>query len=460
MEPSHMSATGKTLLLVEDELLVAQAESKQLAKFGYRVITASSGREAIEKVRSGAERVDLILMDIDLGCGMDGTEAAREILGDRDIPVVFLSSHTEPEIVERTEKITSYGYVVKNTGITVLDASIKMAFKLFEAHRHIREKNRELDEAIGKLEQTNRELLAREAMLRESEHKYRLMADNSSDTIWMMRFDGTFTYHSPAVMRLRGYAPEEANAIPLEKTLTPKSMALVRRMIEEEFAKPRGEAWAERYAELEMYRKDGSTIWTEVSVQSVRNGEGDVVGFQGSTRDITGRKRTEAQREAALQALRESEARYRLLAENSEDVIWTVDTDWRFTYISPSVRRLLGMEPEEAMKVAVSETLTPESLNTVMEVYRRHLPDIERGLDPTERMEVEQFRKDGSTVWVELSVRVIRDEAGSLAGLIGVSRDITGRRREEGRLRDELARLCREREAGVAPNPGGKGGGA
>ena len=63
---------------------------------------------------------------------MDGTQAAREILKEKDIPVVFLSSHTEPEIVEKTEKITSYGYVVKNTGIVVLDASIKMALKLFD----------------------------------------------------------------------------------------------------------------------------------------------------------------------------------------------------------------------------------------------------------------------------------------------------------------------------------------
>jgi PAS domain S-box-containing protein len=72
-------------------------------------------------------------MDIDLGSGMDGTEAAQAILSDREIPVVFLSSHTEPEVVDRTEKITSYGYIVKTSGETVLIASIKMAFRLFEA---------------------------------------------------------------------------------------------------------------------------------------------------------------------------------------------------------------------------------------------------------------------------------------------------------------------------------------
>jgi len=77
-------------------------------------------------------------MDIDLGVGMDGTECASRMLAERNVPVVFLSSHAEPEVVEKTEKITSYGYVVKNSGSTILFASIKRAFKLFEADNRYR----------------------------------------------------------------------------------------------------------------------------------------------------------------------------------------------------------------------------------------------------------------------------------------------------------------------------------
>ena len=112
----------KTLLLVEDELLIALATVQDLESCSYTVITAKNGQKALEAVRKGG--IDLILMDIDLGEGMDGTEAASLILMEQDIPIVFLSSHIEPEIVQKTERITSYGYVVKNTGITVLDASI------------------------------------------------------------------------------------------------------------------------------------------------------------------------------------------------------------------------------------------------------------------------------------------------------------------------------------------------
>ena len=136
----------KKILLVEDEALIAMDEAQMLKKYGYEVVTAYNGEKAIKAVDSDPE-ISLILMDIDLGRGMDGTETAERILSKKDIPVVFLSSHTEPEVVEKTEKITSYGYVVKNSGETVLDASIKMAFRLFDARMKEKEKEIKLIES-------------------------------------------------------------------------------------------------------------------------------------------------------------------------------------------------------------------------------------------------------------------------------------------------------------------------
>jgi len=103
-----------------------------LEKNGYNVVIAVSGEEALSLIRAG-EKFDLVLMDIDLGRGMDGTMAAEFILNEIDIPLVFMSSHTEKQIVDKTEGITSYGYIVKNSGETVMLTSIKMAFKLFDA---------------------------------------------------------------------------------------------------------------------------------------------------------------------------------------------------------------------------------------------------------------------------------------------------------------------------------------
>jgi CheY-like chemotaxis protein len=122
----------KIILLVEDEVIIALSEKITLEKYGYEVITANSGERAIEIFKKN-KSIDLILMDIDLGKGLNGQDAALVILNEREVPVVFLSSHTEPEVVKKTENIKFYGYVVKNSGITVLDASIKMAFKLFKS---------------------------------------------------------------------------------------------------------------------------------------------------------------------------------------------------------------------------------------------------------------------------------------------------------------------------------------
>ncbi|MFP4644323.1 MAG: response regulator [Spirochaetales bacterium] len=152
-----MDDTGRTVLLVEDEAVIALAERQTLEQFGYGVVTAKSGEQAVAIAEERSD-IDLVLMDIDLGAGIDGTEAADRILSRRDLPLVFLSAHTEPSYVERTERITSYGYIVKHSGETVLLASIRMAFKLFEAHRRIRQQNMRLAVQNEQLRVTNERL--------------------------------------------------------------------------------------------------------------------------------------------------------------------------------------------------------------------------------------------------------------------------------------------------------------
>lgn len=138
-----MNMNRTTILLVEDEAINAIVGKKTLEKYGYDVIISNSGEKAVDLVNK-TSGIDLILMDIDLGSGIDGTEAAVEILKEHDLPLVFLSSHTEPEVVEKTEGITSYGYIVKNSGETVLIASIKMAFRLFAEKEIVKLHEKEL----------------------------------------------------------------------------------------------------------------------------------------------------------------------------------------------------------------------------------------------------------------------------------------------------------------------------
>ncbi len=90
----------KTILLVEDSSVLTEIYTSMLRSFGYQVVHAGNGKDAIETVDKRSE-IDLILMDIDLGTDMDGTQAGASILNKHNIPIVFLSSHTEPEIVQK-----------------------------------------------------------------------------------------------------------------------------------------------------------------------------------------------------------------------------------------------------------------------------------------------------------------------------------------------------------------------
>lgn len=123
-----------TILLVENEKLSAIIQTRVLENFGYRVRVAPTGEEAVGIALSDPS-LDLILMDIELGEGMGGPEAAQRISQERQIPIVFLSSHTEPEYMEMVKQVTRYGYVLKNSGNFILRSAIEMALELFKSHK-------------------------------------------------------------------------------------------------------------------------------------------------------------------------------------------------------------------------------------------------------------------------------------------------------------------------------------
>ncbi len=106
----------------------------------------------------------------------------------------------------------------------------------------------------------------------------------------------------------------------------------------------------------------------------------------------------------------------------------------RFTYISPSVERMRGYSVEEAMALSLEETLTPESLERVAKALEEELAlEASGNSDPnrSKTMEIEQYCKDGSISWAEVTASLLRDNDGRVAGLLGVTRDISDRKRAE-----------------------------
>lgn len=142
-------------------------------------------------------------------------------------------------------------------------------------------------------------------------------------------------------------------------------------------------------------------------------------------------------------ALQLNEQRYRLLAENASDVIWTLDLDLNMTYVSPSIERQSGFTPEEMVSMDLDEIIAPASLERGMAIFQESMEAEDSGeLDPDKiwRLDVEHYCKDGSTSWVELSMSAIRDLNGDAVGILGVARDITEKKVAAEALRESEER--------------------
>lgn len=131
------------ILLVEDDAVVSLAEARMLRKNGYPTVAVDSGEAAID--RFGEDRtIDMVLVDIELGEGMDGVDTARRLLLTRPVPVLFLTGHADSETIDRAATVPHYGYVEKHTSERVLIQAIEMAYRLHDAHRQMRREKENL----------------------------------------------------------------------------------------------------------------------------------------------------------------------------------------------------------------------------------------------------------------------------------------------------------------------------
>ncbi len=266
-----------------------------------------------------------------------------------------------------------------------------------------------------------------EEALRQSEASARWLSNATSDIIMSLKVDGTVLSMNDAVQPMLGYRAEDVVGKNLAQFVHPEDVAAVRAAAEERLqGSPDNSA-----VECRVRHRDGSWRIVESIGTISTDNKGEIIPVL-STRDITNRKRAE-------EALRESEERYRLIAENASDVIWTMDMNLNVTYVSPSVTQLRGYTVEETMALAIEEALTPASYELAMKTMAEELAIEkmeEKDLTRTHTLEVEEFCKDGSTIWVEVNLSFLRDPDGRAVGIMGVSRDITERRRAEEALRE------------------------
>jgi len=263
-----------------------------------------------------------------------------------------------------------------------------------------------------------------EEALAKSEERFRKAFYTSPDSVNINRLqDGMYVSINPGFTRITGYTEEDI----IGKTSIERNI------------------WAnveDRQKLTTGLIKDGEVINLEATFRmkdgDIRYGlmSASIIELDGVphilsiTRDITDRKRAE-------KALKESENKYRLLADNVNDVIFVLDMNLNYTYVSPSVKMLRGYEPEEVLKQPSLETLTPSSWDRAKRILSEAL-ELEksgrRDVPKSRTVQLEMVRNDGTTVWTEAKFSLIRDEKQKPVAILGVGRDITERKWAEDAL--------------------------
>ena len=175
--------------------------------------------------------------------------------------------------------------------------------------------------------------------------------------------------------------------------------------------------------------------WFEMRMTVLQNSAGARTGVTCVARDITARKQAE-------EKLRVSEERHRLIADHAIDNLWTSALDGTLTYLSPSIEKMVGYSPAEMMRQSLANLFAPDSLPRALDYLQRLSACLQAGL-PLEpfRGELEMRRKDGTMVWTEITAFPLLDAAGNFVELVGVTRDMSERKRAEAALQDTNLQL-------------------
>jgi len=262
----------------------------------------------------------------------------------------------------------------------------------------------------------------------ESAELFEALIENSSDAVAIVNARGQIAYESPAVERLLGWTPEERIGSSPPDFVHPDDLAKASAIFNELLQSP----GATLRDEIRLVHKDGSVRHVELSGQNLLH-KAAVAGIVANLRDITERHKME-------EALKLGEAKFRLITDNVGDVIWTMDIDLNFTYISPSTQRLVGYTPEEEAAVGLAGILTPDSLEVAWKTHKRTLAAEESDDDGkpfrSVTVELDHVHKDGRIVPTEVRMTFLRDSDGRPTGILGITRDITKRRQYEEAIRE------------------------
>lgn len=291
---------------------------------------------------------------------------------------------------------------------------------------------KELEQRIEVLEREAARRIQAEEELRNSEEKYRVITELTTELIYQHDLEGNFMFLSPAWEAIMGYSMEQGLSFNIRDILTSDSYALATQKISERLrtdSQRRDEYYPPLTLQVELLRKDGITFWAEITTKFIRDKDGNPVGIGGVARDITERKQTE-------EALQESEKRFRETAEMLPSVIIEYGFDGILTYVNPHGYKLAGYEPgdfEEGFHVL--RLAAPEE-------HKKHYERIQRMMrgENVPPIEYRLLRKDGSTFWGLVTSGLIQKD-GKVIGVRSFTIDISDRKEAEKALKERTAEL-------------------
>ena len=272
--------------------------------------------------------------------------------------------------------------------------------------------------------------------LRESEERLREVLENSIDAAYKRNLQtDTYDYLSPSFARISGYAPDEMNALPLETVenlMHPDDIAEVKSVIAESVTNLDNKPYQMEYR---FKHKQGHYRWFQDRYTVMRDERGQPLALIGSVSDINERKRVE-------EVLRESEEKFRLLIDNSHNIIYTLTPEGVFTFVSPAWTTLLGHPVNQVAGKPFQPFVHPDDVPACM-VW------LQKVIETGQRQEGIEYRVrhiDGSWRWHTSSAVPLWDEAGMVIGFEGSARDITENKLAEEKLAESARKLAARNE--------------
>jgi len=264
------------------------------------------------------------------------------------------------------------------------------------------------------------ERMQMEEALRQSEERYRSILEETQDDYFEVDLSGNYTFANEAMFRHLGYPREELIGMSFRTMHPPEDAETIYRTFNQVYltGQPSGAVT------FRTIRKDGSSGLVEISAFPLRNDKGEIIGFRGLARNLT-------ERMQMIEALRQSEEKYRTLLDDMEEGYYEDDLAGNFTFVNDALCHQLGYTRKELMGMNYKVYTPPEKVKEIFQAYNQ----VYRTGEPIKSFDRESIHKDGRRLLGEISILPLKNEGGEIIGFHGVSRDITDRMQIEKSLR-------------------------